>query len=166
MSEYVTAVALTGAAALLLLAALMDVASRTVPNWIPAAVALDGIVLRVASGQLVGGIASGGLVFVASALLWRRGLMGGGDVKLLGATAIVVPAGLAVPFIVAVALSGGLLALAYSALRYIVPVPGPVRPVGRIARIVRVERRRIRRCRSLPYACAIATGALFTLTGG
>jgi prepilin peptidase CpaA len=166
MSEYVTTAALIGVAALLVAAALHDLACRTIPNWIPVALVLTGLILRLASGQLLDGIVAGIVVFVASALLWRRGFMGGGDVKLLGATAIVVPSGLGVPFIVVVAFAGGLLALTYMALRHVVPAPGPIRPLGRIARIARVERRRIRECRSLPYACAIASGALFILARG
>jgi len=159
----VAAILLAGAAALLLGAALHDLACRTIPNWIPAALALDGLALRVLSGQVLGGIVSGAVVFAGAALLWRRGLMGGGDVKLLGAAALVVPAGLALILILAVALAGGVLALIYLALRRLVSAPRAGRPAGALARIARVERRRIRQCRSLPYGCAIAAGAFFVL---
>jgi prepilin peptidase CpaA len=154
---------LTAAGALLLGAALHDLACRTIPNWIPAALALDGLALRVLSGQVLGGIASALVVFACAALLWRRGLMGGGDVKLLGAAALVVPSGAALAFVLAVALAGGGLALTYLALRRLVRAPRAGRPAGVLARIVRVERRRIRQCRSLPYGCAIAAGAFFVL---
>ena len=69
----VAAILLAGAAALLLGAALHDLACRTIPNWIPAALALDGLALRVLSGQVLGGIVSGAVVFAGAALLWRRG---------------------------------------------------------------------------------------------
>jgi prepilin peptidase CpaA len=131
----------------------------------PVALAIDGLILRLLSGQILFGLAAGAIVFVAAALLWRRGLMGGGDVKLLGAAAMVVPSNLAGSFILSVALAGGLLALIYLALSRMVPAPGPRRPTRRIARIARIERRRIRQCRSLPYACAIAMGAVITLVG-
>jgi prepilin peptidase CpaA len=131
--------------------------------------AIDGIVLRLLSGQLLFGMAAGVGVFAVAALLWRRGLMGGGDVKLLGAASIVVPPGLAAPFVLAVTLAGGLLAMTYLALRCVMPRVVLPRGRPRAARLVRlalVEQRRIRQCRSLPYACAIAAGAVFMLIQG
>lgn len=160
-----TTLALLTAVALLVAASLHDIASRSIPNWIPALLALDGLLLRLLGGQVLAGLAAGAVVFAAAAILWRRGLMGGGDVKLFGASAIVVPAGLAGTFVLAVALAGGALALLYLSLRRLVPEPGPARPARRLGRIARVERRRIRQCRSLPYACAIASGALLVLAG-
>jgi prepilin peptidase CpaA len=159
-------VLLAAAAALLLAAALHDIAARTIPNWIPAALALDGVVAKSISGGLLLGLAIGLLVFILATLMWRRGLMGGGDVKLLGAAAIVVPASLAASFLITVSLAGGVLALLYLLLRLVVAPPAAIRPRHRLARIVRAERRRIRACRSLPYACAIAAGALFVMIGG
>jgi prepilin peptidase CpaA len=154
------------AAVLLIGAALHDIAARTIPNWLPATLAVDGVVGKLLAGQVLIGLAVGAAVFGLAALLWHRGLMGGGDVKLLGAAAIVVSPALAPSFLVMVSLAGGVLALLYLLLRRVVPPPGAVRPVRRLARIMRAERRRIRECRSLPYACAIATGALFVMIGG
>jgi prepilin peptidase CpaA len=154
------------AGALLVFAALHDVAARTIPNWVSALLAIDGLALKSFDGQLRLGLAAGAAVFLLAAVLWRGGFMGGGDVKLLGAAAIVVPPSLAAAFIVSVCLAGGALALLYLALRRVVAPPGATRPRWRLARILRAERRRIRQCRSLPYACAIATGALFVMIGG
>jgi len=128
--------------------------------------ALDGLVIRLVHGQFLVGIAAGFAVLIAAGLLWRRGLMGGGDVKLLAATALLLPASLVLSFIAAVAFAGGILACLYLALRRIVRPPATLRPRHRLARIMRVEQRRIRACRSLPYAVAIASGALFILAGG
>jgi prepilin peptidase CpaA len=154
------------ATVLLAMAAMLDLAFRKIPNWLPLALTADGLVLRVLSGELLAGIAAGTVVFILCALLWRRGLLGGGDVKLLGATATVVQAPFAASFILSVSLAGGLLALVYLALRQIVPQRGRARPATLVARIARIEQRRIGQCRSLPYACAIAAGAFFTLAGG
>ena len=151
------------AAALLLAASLHDIAARTIPNWIPAALATDGMLLQWLAGSLINGLAVGVAVFIAAALLWRRGLMGGGDVKLLAAAAVAVPPVLAL--LATVALAGGVLALLYLLLRPLVAPPGAARPASRLARIVRVERRRIQQGRALPYACAIAAGALFIMIG-
>ncbi len=87
--------------------------------------------------------------------------MGGGDVKLLGAAALGVPAGSVLTFVAAVAITGGLLAAIYLAARRFISFPRSLRPTPLFARAVRVERWRMRRGGPLPYACAIAAGALF-----
>ncbi|HVC63817.1 MAG TPA: A24 family peptidase [Acetobacteraceae bacterium] len=150
-------------AAALLAASLHDVIGRTVPNWMAGILALSGLGLRAADGHLPGGIVAGVIVFAGAALCWRYRLMGGGDVKLLAATAIVVPPGAVPTFIAAVALAGGALALLYLAGRHRVGRPRTKRPHGLLARVLRVERWRIYRGGPLPYACAIAAGGLFVL---
>jgi prepilin peptidase CpaA len=101
--------------AILLAAALHDIVARTVPNWMAATLAALGLVLQVLHGHPLTGLAAGLAVFMVAAFCWRRGWLGGGDVKLLGAAAIAVPPGDVVNFIVAVTLTGAALALAYLA---------------------------------------------------
>ena len=151
------------AVGLLLLAAGFDLAFRLLPNWVPALLAADGMVLRAVDGTLLPGAAAALAVFAACAVLWRFGLMGGGDVKLFGAAALVVP--LPLSFVATAVLAGGLLALVYLLLRRVVPRPAAARPCGLIRRTVRTELWRIRAGRSLPYCCAIAFGAVLTLFG-
>ena len=148
---------------LLLIAALHDFIARTVPNWLAGTVAVSGIALRVLTGSLLGGAAVGLVVFVLAAICWRRGWMGGGDVKLLAAPAILIPPPLALNFVSAVAICGGVLALIYLLAGRIVTPPPVQRPHSLPARALRVERWRIRRGGPLPYACAIAAGGLFIL---
>jgi prepilin peptidase CpaA len=150
-------------AGLLVTASAHDLAVRTVPNWTAGVLAVLGIGLRVLDGNLPAGLCAGAVVFVLAAVCWRRGWMGGGDVKLLAASAIVVPPSLVPSFIPAVALFGGVLALAYLAARYLMPPPRTTRPRSLLARVLRVERWRIHRGGPLPYACAIAAGGLFVL---
>lgn len=158
------------ASVLLLLAAAADVAVRRVPNSVSVALALIGLGLRFASGSLLGGLAAAAAVFVCAAACWRGGWLGGGDVKLLGAAALLLPPRLAPSLVLAVAMAGGVLALLYLLLpRFLGPAapaaraaPGP-RAGGRIRRILSVERRRIGRHGPLPYAAAIAAGTLFVL---
>lgn len=145
-------------------AALHDVAARTVPNGLAAAVAVCGAVAQAAQGGLGWSLGAGLAVFVAAALMWRRGWMGGGDVKLLGAAALLVPAG-SVPSMLAVtALAGGALALPYALARRRLRRPRGVRPAWLVSRAWRVERWRLGRGGPMPYAVAIAFGALFVLT--
>ena len=44
---------------LLAMAAVLDLAFRKIPNWLPLALTADGLVLRVLSGELLAGIAAG-----------------------------------------------------------------------------------------------------------
>ena len=164
----VSHVLLGGSAILLLLAAAHDVATRTVPNWISAVLLAAGLGLRLAGGGLMLGLLAAAIVFVAAVFCWRRGWMGGADVKLLAAASLVVPPGLVLSLLLAVSLAGGILLIVSYALHVGVrrlPVSGSAssRSDGLLARIRRVERRRIRRLESLPYASAIAAGALFVL---
>ena len=166
---------LFAAATALLFAAAHDVAVRTVPNGISLIVAVAGLGLNAMDGQVVSALFSGGLVFAATWYCWRRGWIGGGDVKLLTACAFLVPPASVPELVLGTAIAGGLLALLYLALARLPPgaatlnpVGHPVghpagRPAGMMQRIWRVERRRIRRGLSLPYACAIAAGAALTL---
>ena len=157
---------------ILCLAALHDVLARTVPDWMPIALAAVGIVGSALDGRLISSLLVGAAVFVLSGLCWKRGWLGGGDVKLLGAVAIAVPPALVPPLVAAVAIAGGLLSLAYLALGWLVrasaarrPVASPsiVRPVGLFPRAMRLERWRLGRGGPLPYAVAIAAGGLFVL---
>ncbi|HEY1935317.1 MAG TPA: prepilin peptidase [Acetobacteraceae bacterium] len=152
------------AIAVLLAASLHDIMARTVPNWMAVVLALLGIGLRGLAGNLPTGLLAGFLVFVAAAIAWRRGWMGGGDVKLIGAAALVMPPHDVLNFIVAVTLSGGVLAVFYLLARRFVPATRALsRPRTLLARALRAECWRIRRGGPLPYACAIAIGGLFIL---
>jgi prepilin peptidase CpaA len=154
------------AVAILIAATLHDIAFRTVPNWMPLLLAAAGLLRHAMQGNPVFPAITGVLATLAAALCWHRGWLGGGDVKLLGAAAVLVPPALAPRLLGDVALAGGVLALLYLALSRLVPPPPATRPEGLRARIWRAERWRIRRRGPLPYASAIAAGALFVLLKG
>jgi prepilin peptidase CpaA len=154
------------AAAALLFAALHDIGFRTVPDWVSVAVAAIGIGLRLLDQHLPSGLASGLTVFALAATCWWFGWIGGGDVKLLGATAILLPPSLIPGYIAAVAFAGGGLALLYLLLERVVPAPRHRHAASLLWRILAVECRRIRRRASLPYATAISAAALLMLVEG
>ena len=151
---------------LLVLAAAGDVTLRIVPNWLSMAIAADGILLRIHNGNLLTAVVAALVVFVAAALCWRRGLMGGGDVKLLAAASLLVTPSLVPGFVLLVGLAGGILGLAYCAMRLVLRKPSRVRPRALVARVLRIEQHRISRGFSLPYASAIAAGGMYSLLGG
>jgi prepilin peptidase CpaA len=144
-----------------LAASLNDIATRTIPNGLAMILAIAGIAMASIDGHLIGSVLAAGGLFVAAAFCWRRGWMGGGDVKLLGAAALGMPAGSVLTFVLVVAIAGGVLSLCYIVARRLISFPASSRPDGMFARAMRVERWRIHRAGSLPYACAIAAGVLF-----
>jgi prepilin peptidase CpaA len=156
-------IVLFAAATVLLFAAAHDVALRTIPNIVPLIVAAAGLGLNALNGQLAPALLGGGLVFAGAWYCWRHGWMGGGDVKLLGASALLMPPTSTPELVLNTAMAGGVLALLYVVLARLLPGGTMPRPAGLPARIWRAERRRIRRGLSLPYGCAIAAGALLTL---
>jgi prepilin peptidase CpaA len=153
--------------ALVIVAAVKDATSFTIPNWISLALAaafapaalfggIDlptfGLHLAVGVGALVAGM-------VMFALRW----IGGGDAKLFAAAGLWIGVEAFGPFLLGTALAGGLLALFLVALR-----AGPARaylPVGPgwIERLRAPDG-------PAPYGVAIAAGALvafpYTALGG
>lgn len=154
---------LSAAATALLFAAAHDVAVRTVPNGVSLIVAAAGLGLNALNGQLVPALFSGVLVFAGAWYCWRRGWIGGGDVKLLSACVLLVPPASVLELILSTAVAGGVLALFYLVLGRLLPGGVTQRPAGLVQRVWRAERRRIHRGLSLPYSCAIAAGAMLTL---
>jgi prepilin peptidase CpaA len=154
----------------LLLAAGHDIVSRTVPNWMPVAIACFGIAASFAADRLPISLGLGLTVFITAAICWRCGWLGGADVKLLGAIGIVLPPGMVAMFAIAMSISGAVHAVAYMLARRVVTPPPSIadRPRARplLPRALRAERWRISRGGPLPYACAIAFGFLFVIFNG
>ena len=157
----------------LLAAAMMDVVSRQVPNWIAGWALLCGVIARGLCGDLLASALLAIAVFVALFALWQRGWLGGADVKLLSACTLLIPAGAALDYLLAVAIAGGILALVYLAGRHLPSSTArpPVRKAARsarnsLSRLYRVELWRMHRAAPLPYACAIVAGCCFTMIAG
>ena len=164
-SLLVDAVSATAVAALIA-ATLHDIGFRTVPNWMSLVIAGAGMLLHVSDGDALAAAACAVAVGGAAAWCWHRGWLGGGDVKLFAAVAVLVPPALVPGLLVDVALAGGALALIYLVLSRLVRSPSQARPASLPARVWRAESWRIRRRGPLPYASAIAAGALLVLLKG
>jgi prepilin peptidase CpaA len=153
----------------ILLAVYSDIAARTIPNSISIIVALIGLVIRTAAGPeaLLASAIAAAVLFLFLALLHARGLLGGGDVKLMTAIAI----GLSVPaigqFLIVTMMAGGVLALLYLILRWTLgkrlPSAPPARGTSLWHRILAAEHWRIARHGSLPYGVAIACGGIWVI---
>jgi prepilin peptidase CpaA len=158
------------AGTVLIVAALHDLAFRTVPNWMPLVVAVAAALARAGQGDLAASAGVAAIVLAATAGCWQRGWLGGGDVKLMAASSMLVPPALAMTLLLNVALAGGALALVYLGLGLMVRRPRALgsklaRP-GLLRRIWRAECYRIHRRGPLPYASAIAAGSLLMLVRG
>lgn len=155
-----------GAALLLAVAAAQDLAVRLIPNAICVGLALTGVMLHLENGLIVRSLIYASLVFGGAVLCWRRGWMGGGDVKLLAAAALVVSPDDVASLLAITALSGGVLGAIYLFLSRVVRVAPTSRPIGVLGRVVRAERWRICRGAPLPYGLAIASGGIALLVTG
>jgi len=164
-----TAIAAILAIGLLALAAWRDLATRLIPDEISIALAAVGLAARAAEGlgALAGSLAAAALLFLALLPLAMRGALGGGDVKLAAATAIGLPPLGSWDFVVATALVGGLLGIAYLAAGRMLPARAPARPARRgmplPRRVLAAEIWRLRRRGPLPYGVAIALGGALVL---
>lgn len=160
-----TAVLSSGAALLLVYAALHDLAARTVPNWLPLVLLVFGLCARVVDHNLFTGLAVAAAAFAVLFIIWLLGGMGGGDVKLWAATVLLVPPLLQpeLAFFLHVFIFGGILGVLYLALGFVVHKPRGRKAGGLVWRLLRAEAWRISRRAPLPYACAIAGGAIVTL---
>jgi prepilin peptidase CpaA len=109
-----TLISLVGIA-LFILAAYSDVKSFRIPNFLVAAVALLGVTRLIAVGDPSAAIhtigASVTILAVGFVLFWQ-GLVGGGDAKLMTATALLVGYHNLFSFLVVMGICGALIALA------------------------------------------------------
>jgi prepilin peptidase CpaA len=150
-----TTILLLGAA-LFVITAYGDVTTRRIPNALVAAVAALGLFRITFSGDasaVLYTIAASGAIFVATFLLFWRGLLGGGDVKLMSATALLVGYHDLTAFLFVMSICGALISLAVLARQKLAPPtasPGQ-EPLQTSARL------------TVPYGVAIAAAGILTL---
>jgi len=114
MALHLQYVALIGFAALMLAAAFEDLRRLTIPNLLPLGLCLLWPLYAFSQlgwAVILGAIACATVVFVAGALCFSRGLLGGGDVKLLTAASLWAGPTGTLSLLVVTGVLGGLLAL-------------------------------------------------------
>lgn len=131
----------------LLVAAVTDLRSRRIGNWLTGAIALAAPLFWAASGldlwpEIAKQIGVALATFAVLAVLFRFGAMGGGDVKLLTALALWIEPSLFLSFLFVMALLGGVVTILFGAWH--------------------VARRRRERL-AVPYGVAIALAGQWTL---
>ncbi|MEE4155559.1 MAG: prepilin peptidase [Erythrobacter sp.] len=138
---------LAGLAIALVFAAITDIRSRKIYNSLNAAIALAAPAFWFASGMglwpdmaLQLGFAL--LVFAAFAGLFALGMIGGGDVKLLGALALWFTPYVFLQLLIVMAMIGGLIAVGFMVRRVVFKPETPGK---------------------LPYGVAITAGALWVM---
>jgi prepilin peptidase CpaA len=159
MTTILLAIAVFGFFALVIGAAIGDLASMIIPNRIPAGLILLFAVAAPAAGLglelVLWHVGVGLLVFAGTAALFAAGLFGGGDAKLMPAVALWLGPAAVGPFVMATAIAGGLLAVTFLVLRRL-PVPALVGERPWMARLMTEGG-------GIPYGVAIAAGALLSI---
>lgn len=146
--------------ALLALAAGWDLASYTIPNWLPAALVAAFAVFLLAAGMtpaMAGWhLLAGFLGLAIGFTLFALGYIGGGDAKLFAAVALWLGLDLdLMSYVLIASVLGGALTLALLALR---KLPMPARLTGQ-SWLVRLHDERA----GIPYGVALAAGAFLIL---
>lgn len=153
-----------GLALALMAAAVRDLQSRIIPNGLVAAVLALALARAALGGFLftAGHLLAVAVLFMACVGLFATGAIGGGDAKLLPATALALPLGAWPAFLTATALSGGVIALVMLAagrlgrrLAARAPATGGAAAHPAHGNDAQDE--------GVPYGVAIATGALVAL---
>lgn len=139
--------------ALCLFAALIDIETLTIPNWLNGWLAflfIPAAILAAPGWDVVGlHLLVGTIAFIVSVALFFIGLYGGGDAKFIPAVMLWLgPAG-AMPFLLWTAIAGGVLTIVVVIMRGLMP-----RGVTPGFGVATFEDRK-----GVPYGVAIATGA-------
>ena len=143
--------------ALVITAALRDVVSYTIPNWISVALAAAFPIAALALGlplpTLGLGLAIGLVALVAGMAMFALHWIGGGDAKLFAAAAMWLGWPAALSYVAITGLAGGALAVMLLGLRSPLLRPYVLNGPGWFARLAEPGE-------NVPYGLAIAVGAL------
>jgi prepilin peptidase CpaA len=140
-------------------AALCDVRSRRIPNWLTGAIAVAAVAVNAFGGwkSLAVALAVMAGMTLLGTLVYARGGIGGGDIKLAIAGSGLLNYPLFVSFLLYTAVAGGALAVLYLVFR-----PGSRPSLSQTVMLAAGGMQSISaRRETLPYALAFAIGAIF-----
>ncbi|MET0274121.1 MAG: prepilin peptidase [Phenylobacterium sp.] len=157
MIQLLTAAVVLIFPALVIVGALRDATSYTIPNWISlgliAAFPLAGLALGLPLGAMAMHAGVGAAALAAGMAMFAMRWIGGGDAKLLAASALWLGWPAALTFLLVTALAGGALTLMLLSLR-----SAALRPLALLG--PRWFSRLAEPGENVPYGVAIAVGAL------
>lgn len=141
---------------LVILAGVNDLLTMRIPNWISLALFAGFVVMATMGGLgLEEGamhLLTGGLVLAAGFLLFARGILGGGDAKLMAICALWLGWPQTLQFLLITGVVGGGLALAFLAARKY-PLPASLAAQAWVQRLMAPGG-------GIPYGIAIVAGAM------
>ncbi|HLX26545.1 MAG TPA: A24 family peptidase [Candidatus Cybelea sp.] len=141
------------------IAAFIDVRSRRVPNALTASIAVAALIVHGFEGPRALGTSVAVMVILTllGSLVYSRGGIGGGDVKLAITACGMLNFPLCIPFLLYTAIGGGLLAIGYLLVR------GRTRASavrGMLLTMSGVPGMTAKKTEGMPYAVAFAFGAI------
>jgi prepilin peptidase CpaA len=144
------------AAALIILAAIYDVLTMTIPNWLTLTIAGLFVVAVPFLGfdpwPIAMHFAAGFLILAIGIGMFAAGWVGGGDVKLAAATSLWVGFGLMIEYLFIAAIFGGILTVFIIVMRRL-PLPAAAQRIDWIERLHNPAN-------GVPYGVALAIGAV------
>jgi prepilin peptidase CpaA len=160
----------TALVAILVVAAVIDLRERRIPNALTVGALMIALALRgsIGAGAVVDGLLGAVLALVLLLPLFALGGVGGGDAKLLVAVGAFLGRSDFFVALLAIAVAGGVLALAYAARRGVI-LPALLNTKGLLLYVFTLGRSGERTTLatqgavSIPYGLAIAAGTLFAL---
>lgn len=141
--------------ALLVVAAYSDIKTLKIPNVLVCTIAVLGILRLILLGHPIAAIYAIGvalLIFLIGFVMFSRGWVGAGDVKLLMATVLLIRYPDLSTFLIRMSVLGAGLSIIIAALRYYAPLLVGPRLGSRLATI-----------NAVPYGVAIAVAAILTI---
>ena len=146
---------------LLIAAALGDLMSLRIPNWLTLLTAglffPTALLLQMPLAEFGSHILAGVLLFIIGYLLFTFGIFGGGDGKLMAAAGLWFGVSKIVPFLLFTAFAGGVLAVAVIAWSVVMmswEIEGDTAPFAGFAKKLRTM------TPSVPYGVALAVGGI------
>ena len=171
-----SAILLTVSVAALFAVALVDLGHRIVPNRLVLVIAACGVGRRLLSapGLIWFDLLAAASIVVALGLLAHHEWIGGGDVKLIAAVALLFPLSDVGALLLSIAVAGGLLGCAYLAIRATVTrIPKPrfcpadtqdtQDTTWGLEHLLSGERMRIAAGEPMPYALAVLGGVIYRI---
>lgn len=158
---------LAAAVGICTMVAYQDMRTRRIPNALTLAMAMLGLArIGLAQDVAAGGctLAAAMMIFVVVLALFRCGIIGGGDAKMITATVLLIGHRQVIGFLFLMSLCGGILALASLATAKLDPSARRFQRAALALSTPRIDRYRIAQKRpTVPYGVAVAAAGVITL---